>query len=281
MADEVQYMDLDEFREFGYLQEINRRLLHPLGIALEWRDYSEEEWRKDLKEAFVKAEDEEDGEPDLSDFVTAVIALLYKARLVGPQLSGVWDYRDDPEGMAFGGKYIEGEEFKQKAVNFVGMWRQRKRPRVEALRYMVQPSGLTEEQEIGSEIVTMLGLTMGQELSKAIPVKATSESWIKAARGILDALSEKIAEQHYAPDEVTAEEVHVIDLILMPEQVGSARTRLEAINMVVDRGRFYKEAYEEAGMALSKIAAGDLPPGLSAQDVASMALSTLAALRGG
>lgn len=35
-ADEpINYMDLAEFRAFGYLQEINRRFLHPLGLALE------------------------------------------------------------------------------------------------------------------------------------------------------------------------------------------------------------------------------------------------------
>lgn len=30
----LKYIDLKEFQEFGYLQEVNRRFLHPLGLAL-------------------------------------------------------------------------------------------------------------------------------------------------------------------------------------------------------------------------------------------------------
>ena len=32
---DIKRMDIKEFRESGYLQEINRRFLHPLGLALE------------------------------------------------------------------------------------------------------------------------------------------------------------------------------------------------------------------------------------------------------
>ena len=31
----IKYMDIKEFREKGYLQEVNRQFLHPLGLALE------------------------------------------------------------------------------------------------------------------------------------------------------------------------------------------------------------------------------------------------------
>lgn len=55
------YMDIAEFRKLGYVQEINRRFLHPLGLALE-----------------VTVED--DGTE---------------------RISGVWDGRDDPEGYYF------------------------------------------------------------------------------------------------------------------------------------------------------------------------------------
>lgn len=57
------YMDLREFRDEGYLQEINRRLLHPLGLALEVTHHA-------------------DG---------------------SVSLSGVWDDRDDPEGTRYEG----------------------------------------------------------------------------------------------------------------------------------------------------------------------------------
>jgi hypothetical protein len=62
MSEEVKYMDINEFREIGLLQEINRLFLHPRGLALE-------------------VGFNEDG----SSF-----------------LSGVWDYRDDPEGITYG-----------------------------------------------------------------------------------------------------------------------------------------------------------------------------------
>ncbi len=58
----MKYMPIEEFVSGGYLQEINRRLLHPCGLAL------------------VVGEDEDSGEK---------------------RLLGVWDSRNDPEGIVF------------------------------------------------------------------------------------------------------------------------------------------------------------------------------------
>jgi hypothetical protein len=58
----IKRIDIKDFREIGYLQELNRRFLHPLGLALE------------------VVVDNETGEETLG---------------------GIWDYRDDPEGMIF------------------------------------------------------------------------------------------------------------------------------------------------------------------------------------
>ena len=58
----VKRMDPGEFRRLGYLQEVNRCFLHPLGLALE-------------------VVTEADGTTTFGE---------------------VWDYRDDPEGMIFG-----------------------------------------------------------------------------------------------------------------------------------------------------------------------------------
>lgn len=55
----IKYMDIKEFRESGFLQEANRLFFHPHGLALE----------------IVV---EEDGTE---------------------HLGGIWDYRDDPEGI--------------------------------------------------------------------------------------------------------------------------------------------------------------------------------------
>jgi hypothetical protein len=57
----IKHMDIKEFREKGYLQELNRRFLHPLGLGLEITINS-------------------DG---------------------SETIGGVWDYKDDPEGLIF------------------------------------------------------------------------------------------------------------------------------------------------------------------------------------
>ena len=62
MTEAIKRIDIKEFREVGFLQEVNRLFFHPLGLALE-----------------VVIED--DG---------------------SEKLGGVWDFRDDPEGMFFG-----------------------------------------------------------------------------------------------------------------------------------------------------------------------------------
>ena len=76
------YMNIIEFRERGYLQEANRRFFHPLGLALE-------------------VVCEEDG---------------------SERLGGIWDSRDDPEGILFdsynrdSAKRVEGELVNKVAV---------------------------------------------------------------------------------------------------------------------------------------------------------------------
>ena len=62
MTDQVKRISAKEFQELGYLQEVNRRFLHPLGLALE------------------VIRDDESGEVSFG---------------------GVWDSRDDIEGIIF------------------------------------------------------------------------------------------------------------------------------------------------------------------------------------
>lgn len=73
MPDDIKRMDIREFRSEGFLQEANRLFFHPLGLALE-----------------VNVED--DGTETLG---------------------GVWDYRDDPEGVAFGSDMIDPEKIRK------------------------------------------------------------------------------------------------------------------------------------------------------------------------
>lgn len=65
---DVKKMSVKDFREQGYLQELNRVFLHPLGLALE-------------------VNLNEDGTESFGE---------------------VWDYRDDPEGMIYGENMIDG-----------------------------------------------------------------------------------------------------------------------------------------------------------------------------
>lgn len=97
MGDEmVVRMPIAEFRAAGYLQEINRRLLHPLGLALE-----------------VTINDETGEE----------------------HISGVWDCRDDPEGICFGDGMIDPVRGRALARDFVDRCAARR----DALGYVVQP----------------------------------------------------------------------------------------------------------------------------------------------
>ncbi len=95
MGTTINYIDINEFREAGYLQELNRRFLHPLGLALE---------------VVV----EEDGTE---------------------RLGGIWDYRDDPEGM----RYAD-DGLADKATAIDDELTRRAPARIAALGYMIQPA---------------------------------------------------------------------------------------------------------------------------------------------
>jgi hypothetical protein len=65
VTESIKRMDIREFREHGYLMEVNRRFFHPLGLALEV------------------------GVPNPGDEDQTW------------RLGGIWDYRGDPEGVTF------------------------------------------------------------------------------------------------------------------------------------------------------------------------------------
>lgn len=100
MTERIRYMDIAEFRSEGYLQELNRLLLHPLGLALatETDDHGNE------------------------------------------RLHGIWDYRNDPEGIRF-----VQTDLQPHADHVKALWDQREPDRVHALGYMVQPEALRDE----------------------------------------------------------------------------------------------------------------------------------------
>ena len=102
--EERKYLDIGELKDLGYLQELNRQFLHPLGLALE----------------VCRDVDDDTGE-------------------TGPwTLGGVWDYRDDPEGMRYADEYLRSDEAIAKADHVYSESMGRREGR-EKLGYWVQP----------------------------------------------------------------------------------------------------------------------------------------------
>ena len=92
---EIKRIDIKEFREIGYLQELNRRFMHPLGLALE---------------VII---DTETGEE---------------------KLGGVWDYRDDPEGIF----YAKGEIDQGKIARIENLENDKASQRIERTGQIIQ-----------------------------------------------------------------------------------------------------------------------------------------------
>ncbi len=95
MTQEIKRIPIAEFRKLGFVQEINRRILHPCGLALE---------------VILEANGDE-------------------------TLGGVWDYRDDPEGMA----YQDGMIDRKKYRSVEDLWYSKAHYRMENLGYVTQP----------------------------------------------------------------------------------------------------------------------------------------------
>jgi len=98
---EIKRVGIKEFRAEGFIHEINRQLLHPLGMALE---------------VII---DDETGEE---------------------KLGGIWDYRDDPEGMMFG-------ELQQDKIKKVKEYQEKKFPRrKKILGFIIQDRDMTQKE---------------------------------------------------------------------------------------------------------------------------------------
>ncbi len=89
----IKIMSVREFREKGFLQEANRQFFHPLGLALQIN---------------IDADGNE-------------------------SLGGIWDYRDDPEGMLFDEVDVEKAHFVK------GLQDAKAKTRMEVLGFVIQP----------------------------------------------------------------------------------------------------------------------------------------------
>lgn len=104
---DIKRIPIEEFRANGYLQEVNRRCLHPVGMALEATIVEPEGWSDDNQrvKALADAIAEDNGWDAEDDYAEALDQAVFTFNTIYPpgsqHLSGVWDYRDDPEGMLF------------------------------------------------------------------------------------------------------------------------------------------------------------------------------------
>lgn len=155
--EEIIRMPIADFRAEGYLSEVNRRVLHPLGLALEVRkvDGDVEDWLERVAPAAIKA---------LADAGTytaaprqaravarAVLDVLYEDGAPTEILGGVWDYRDDPEGIVMADSLLPVVE--ENAAKIAQLWNDRAAPRLEKLGYMIQPVGSASERTFSASEV--------------------------------------------------------------------------------------------------------------------------------
>lgn len=101
---EIKRMSIKEFRKFGFLQEANRQFFHPLGLALE-------------------------------------VVINYGTG--EEHLGGIWDYRDDPEGIRYEG-FDDADRGKAQRVR--ELQEAKAQTRLTALGYVVQPIPEPEDE---------------------------------------------------------------------------------------------------------------------------------------
>jgi hypothetical protein len=122
----VKYIGAGEFRRLGFLQEANRLFFHPHGLALELTTVTDEQGgdgftsvglldpeRATLMGVIDAERSRRGADTDMAD-LDALAHRIDEGTRCRPGdkwVSGVWDYRDDPEGVTFGsGGYGDSHE---------------------------------------------------------------------------------------------------------------------------------------------------------------------------
>lgn len=111
----MKYLDLNEFMSEGYLQEVNRLFFHPLGLALE-----------------LQMDDE-----------TNTI-----------KLSGIWDQRDDPEGIRFACKDIADMN--------------RKIAKAGRIEQLISTRSIIRKNKLGFNVQPLTESALGIDMKKAV-----------------------------------------------------------------------------------------------------------------
>lgn len=105
---DIKRMDIRDFCDEGYLQEVNRRFFHPLGLALEVNIF-------------------EDGTKELG---------------------GIWDYRETETGMWYAESITKLEKFKSRADRFDELFQKRLLERYNLLGYGIQEPYNGDDQNL-------------------------------------------------------------------------------------------------------------------------------------
>jgi hypothetical protein len=123
-----------EFRELGYLQEVNRRVLHPLGLAL----FNRPGWTREEVQEFLSSKGVQFGD----DAVDCIMTFLSRAGMMEEHIAGVLDDRQGAEGWRFAVRqdHLEEDmaEFTRKRINVESEWLSRSLARIHELGYIVQ-----------------------------------------------------------------------------------------------------------------------------------------------
>jgi len=149
----IKYLDTHLFVEGGYLQELNRQFLHPLGLALEvtkWTEKGIDKFTDNVMERWSTEEITDRNTRDLIKDVLSRLGIDAGAR----SITGVWDARDDPEGWVF--EWESDEELSNahaKAANIKQIVDDRFGDRIRVVGHWVQLiPGYTEDDLLGDEI---------------------------------------------------------------------------------------------------------------------------------
>jgi hypothetical protein len=112
MADR-KYIAMSEFKEEGFLLEANRQFFHPHGLALEITRVDDGEGAP-LRSMALRSDEYDElcaliAAGGASDALVEKVHGAARYEIGDAWISGVWDSRDDPEGVYMGGRLSDVE----------------------------------------------------------------------------------------------------------------------------------------------------------------------------
>lgn len=139
---EIVYLPIAEFRDRGYLQEVNRRVLHPLGLALEVSTVPLLD-ALDLLDAIKVEFRTIAASPEQTDVYAAAVGRAVTSQLAEQmgveRISGVWDYRGDPDGIRYVLSPEDAAAAIERAIAVDREFGERAPRREAALGFVIQP----------------------------------------------------------------------------------------------------------------------------------------------